>query len=245
MWGRCSSPKSLLEMLAALMVGCSGGAEHATLMVERPAETDKSCLGVDGFVVTIQELGKGRSTFTDVRPSPILSNQDCRLSQAFTQSNVDLAAAVQVSVEGYDAFRQLQVSGSTTLATLSDAPQVSLQLAEAWDGPRQVIVLGLADLTGMPERVTSFVLEKLVIGNDGGKGQKVTGVRIFEHAVGADERPFFVLEPRAFGIPSGLLTVSDPIRVVLTFEDGTSKTGDYALQAESEYLRATFTGRLP
>ena len=142
-------------------------------MVERPAEADKSCLGVDGFVVTIQELGKDQSTFTDVRPSPILSNQDCRLSQAFTQSNVDLAAAVQVSVEGYDAFRQLQVSGSTTLTTLSDAPNVSLHLAEAWEGPRQVIVLGLADLTGgMPERVTGFVLEKLVIGNDVGKGKR-------------------------------------------------------------------------
>src|SRR4051812_38823146 len=133
MWGRRSSPNSLLEVLAALMVGCSSGAEHATLVIERPAEADKSCLGVDGFVVTIQELGKDQSTFMDVRPSPILSNQECRLSQAFTQSNLDLAAPVQVNVEGYDAFRQLQVSGSTTLTTLTDAPNASLQLAEAWD----------------------------------------------------------------------------------------------------------------
>ena len=231
---------------ATRLVGCTAPTEEQTVIVQRPPDGDSSCIGVDGFVVTVQEHGEAPRVYDDLRRAPVLSNQDCRLTQAFSHSDVDVNRPLQITVEGYDAFRQLQVHGTTMMARLSEAPMAPLQLAQAWDVPRRIVVLGLAEIDGgAREAITDFVLEKLVVGNELGKGQKITPVGVFSRAVGDGERPFFHAEPIAFGIPADLLAVTDPIRVTLSRRDGAVLAGDYSLQASGSYLQATFTGRPP
>jgi hypothetical protein len=142
--------KIILAFLGAMFfIGCGSEPDaSATLIVDRPAFGDDSCVGVAGFEVTVSATGKAPRTERSVDRVTILDAASCRLPLPVQLADLDIEASVIVTVAGYDGSGiRPRVIGHRTIENLRQG-DVRLQLEAVPQLRPQLLVFERGPLLG-------------------------------------------------------------------------------------------------
>ena len=190
--------RMLVGLAASALIACEGEPDvNATLYVDPPADGG-TCLGVAGFEVKVSQAGKSDQPKKLVGTAPILDPKGCRLFGSFSIQDLDLALPVIVSVQGYDGSgTAARVSGSALIESLRDGP-IHLELIVPTDPPPPPLLVFHRSPLLAKAAVSLSDVESMLISTTMQQPNPLLNV----NRVGADV--YFVPEPGAYGIPTGL-----------------------------------------
>jgi hypothetical protein len=172
---------------ASMLIACgSQPGANATIYVD-PPQDPLSCVGVAGFEVTVEPLGKASETKRVMLPETILDAASCALPR-FSIPDLDIDLPVNVTINGFDGGGKLRVGGEAGIMSLHENP-VHLTLEAKTLHPLLVFerkpYLGgvpLSEVTGM--RITTQMM----------------GITPLLSVNRDDPGVFFDSEPGAYGI---------------------------------------------
>jgi hypothetical protein len=194
----------LASLCASFFIACGSeqGAD-VTIVVDPPAN-GANCVGVAGFQVTVSPTGRAPITEKLVDKATILDASSCRLPPGFLLADLEVDAAVTVTVTGYDGSgTKLRVIGSRTIPDLRQG-EVHLSLEAAPLLPPQLLVFERAPfLGGAPVKD----LQTIEISPQGG-GTSLLNVNRDDAGI------FMNPEPGAYGIDG--LSIGQSVFVSLT-----------------------------
>jgi hypothetical protein len=193
---------------AIMLVAC-GGEPGPSVRLNVYAPQDDSCIGVAGFEVTITPAGQHAATRRIVGTAPVLAAEDCRLHEPFSLAGLGLDTPVTVSVIGYDATgTSARVSGRREISSLREG-DIRLQLAKAAQSlPTLLVFRRNRFLENVPwDAITSMSITTQM-------GSKPPLLNVDPRQA----HEFFLPEPGAFGIPSGLVPGGEATNTALNVD---------------------------
>jgi hypothetical protein len=174
-----------------LIAGCGSSSKgpNVTLLLQKPPGTDDSCLGIVGFEVSAQPIGKAPQSETILNAAAVQTVNDCVLARPFSMANLDVDTPVNVTVRGFDGAHQARVSGTANLDNLH-GPDMQIDLKIEGAPPPPLILDRATLLGGIPiSEVNAMTVSTA-------KGQPID----LKTVMRSDAPAFFDVDPGGFGI---------------------------------------------